>query len=57
MGYEDYTYSNYFYGRSANEGVPGNQGIAAQQIMVQGDGALKLCTDLLSGWILASAIR
>lgn len=40
-GYEDYTYSNYFIGRSEFEGTP------SQQIMVK-DGAFKVRTDLLS---------
>jgi hypothetical protein len=38
-GYEDYTYSNYFFGRNESEGV------ASQQIMMR-DGGLKLRTDL-----------
>lgn len=40
-GYEDYTYSNYFYGRNEFEGT------ANRQIMVR-DGAFKVRTDLLS---------
>ena len=41
-GYEDYTYSNYFFGRNENEGF------ASQQIMMR-DGGLKLRTDLFQG--------
>ena len=41
-GEEDYTYSNYFIGRSEFDGF------ASQQIMVR-DGGLKLRTDLFSG--------
>jgi hypothetical protein len=40
-GYEDYTYSDYFLGRSEFEGT------ASQQIMVR-DGAFKVRTDLLA---------
>ena len=40
-GYEDYTYSNYFYGRNEFEGAAG------QQIMIR-DGAFKVRTDLLN---------
>lgn len=40
-GYEDYTYSNYFYGRNEFEGG------ASQQIMIR-DGGFKVRTDLLS---------
>ncbi|HEX7844164.1 MAG TPA: hypothetical protein VF476_00105, partial [Chitinophagaceae bacterium] len=40
-GYEDYTYSDYFIGRSEFEGF------ASQQIMVR-DGAFKVRTDLLA---------
>ena len=47
-GEDDYTYSNYFLGRTAsatNSDKPvSNQGIAAQQIMIR-DGALKLRID------------
>jgi hypothetical protein len=43
-GYEDYTYSNYFRGRSEFEGL------ASQQIMMR-DGGFKLRTDLLSNKI------
>jgi hypothetical protein len=43
-GLDDYTYSNYFIGRSAYTGTPG-QGIAPHQIMVQGDGGLKVRLD------------
>ncbi|RYD83494.1 MAG: hypothetical protein EOP53_00710 [Sphingobacteriales bacterium] len=43
-GYEDYNYSNYFYGRNEFEGV------ATQQIMIR-DGAFKVRTDLLSNKI------
>jgi hypothetical protein len=39
-GYEDYTYSNYFFGRNAFDGFP------SQQIMIR-DGAFKVRTDLL----------
>ena len=41
-GYEDYTYSNYFFGRNENDGF------ASQQIMMR-DGGLKLRTDLFQG--------
>ncbi len=41
-GNEDYTYSNYFYGRNEF------QGFASQQIMMR-DGALKLRTDMFDG--------
>lgn len=41
-GEEDYTYSNYFFGRSEFEGF------ASQQIMMR-DGGLKLRTDLFAG--------
>ncbi len=40
-GYEDYTYSNFYIGRTAFEGFP------SQQIMIR-DGAFKVRTDLLS---------
>lgn len=40
-GYEDYTYSDYFFGRNRFEGL------ASQQIMVR-DGAFKVRTDLLA---------
>jgi len=43
-GSEDYTYSNYFYGRNEFEGV------STQQIMIR-DGAFKVRTDLLSSKI------
>jgi hypothetical protein len=47
-GEEDYTYSNYFIGRSASyandESVVKNSGLAAQQIMIR-DGAFKLRLD------------
>jgi hypothetical protein len=43
-GYEDYTYSNYFEGRSEYDGS------AAQQIMIR-DGAFKVRTDYLSNKI------
>ena len=43
-GYEDFTYSNYFYGRNEFEGF------ANQQIMIR-DGAFKVRTDLLSSKI------
>jgi hypothetical protein len=43
-GYEDYNYSNYFYGRNEFEGF------ANQQIMIR-DGAFKVRTDLLSNKI------
>lgn len=43
-GYEDYTYSNYFYGRNEFEGT------ATQQIMER-DGFFKVRTDLLSNKI------
>ncbi len=47
-GEEDYTYSNYFVGRSAsyanNASVDKNSGIAAQQIMIR-DGGLKMRLD------------
>lgn len=41
-GSEDYTYSNYFWGRNEFDGFPG------QQIMMR-DGGLKLRTDLFQG--------
>lgn len=41
-GYEDYTYSNYFFGREETTGF------ASQQIMMR-DGGLKLRTDLFQG--------
>lgn len=41
-GNEDYTYSNYFFGRNETEGF------ASQQIMMR-DGGLKLRTDLFQG--------
>jgi hypothetical protein len=40
-GYEDYTYSNYFFGRNEFEGF-------ASQQMMNRDGAFKVRTDLLS---------
>ncbi len=40
-GYEDYTYSNYFYGRNQTDGF------SSQQIMIK-DGGFKVKTDLLS---------
>lgn len=40
-GYEDYTYSNYFFGRNEFEGA------SSQQIMIR-DGGFKVRTDLLS---------
>ena len=43
-GYEDFDYSNYFYGRNEFEGF------ANQQIMIR-DGAFKVRTDLLSNKI------
>ncbi|MDB5202359.1 MAG: family metallopeptidase [Ferruginibacter sp.] len=43
-GYEDYTFSNYFYGRNEFKGF------ASQQIMIR-DGAFKVRTDLLSSKI------
>lgn len=43
-GYEDYTYSNYFYGRNEFEGL------SSQQIMIQ-DGGFKVRTDLLASKI------
>ncbi|UEG48817.1 M1 family metallopeptidase [Ferruginibacter lapsinanis] len=53
-GYEDYTYSNYFYGRNEFEGA------ASQQIMER-DGFFKVRTDLLSdkigktdNWLIAA---
>jgi hypothetical protein len=45
-GYEDYTYSNYFFGRNGVGG--GDIGVADQQIMMR-DGGLKLRTDIFSG--------
>ncbi|MCX8019615.1 MAG: M1 family metallopeptidase [Chitinophagaceae bacterium] len=52
-GYEDYTYSDYFIGRNAFEGLP------SQQIMIR-DGAFKVRTDLLASevgkndnWLMA----
>lgn len=52
-GYEDYTYSNYFIGRSAY------QGLLSQQVMMR-DGGFKARTDLLSNkvgktdnWLMA----
>jgi hypothetical protein len=48
-GQDDYTYSNYFLGRSAATNNPAkpvsNEGIAAQQVMIR-DGGLKLRMDL-----------
>jgi hypothetical protein len=41
-GYEDYTYSNYFFGRSETDGLAGQQ-------MMMRDGGLKLRTDLFQG--------
>jgi hypothetical protein len=56
-GNEDYTYSNYFFGRNENEGF------ASQQMMMR-DGGLKLRTDLFQGlqgrsddWIAAININ
>ncbi|MEO6915382.1 MAG: M1 family aminopeptidase, partial [Chitinophagaceae bacterium] len=53
-GYEDYTYSNYFYGRNKFEGF------STQQMMIR-DGAFKVRTDLLSNktgktdnWLMAA---
>jgi hypothetical protein len=43
-GYEDYTYSNYFFGRNEYDKIP------SQQIMMR-DGAFKVRTDLLSNKI------
>ncbi len=46
-GEEDYTYSNYFIGRSAsgaNNGVVDNKGLGARQIMIR-DGGFKLILD------------
>ena len=52
-GYEDYTYSNYFIGRSEYEGT------LSQQVMIR-DGGFKVRTDLLSNkvgktddWLIA----
>ncbi|MBC8034380.1 MAG: hypothetical protein H7Y03_09550 [Chitinophagaceae bacterium] len=51
-GEEDYTYSNYFIGRTASYGFENalvrNGGIAAQQVMLR-DGGFKLRTDQFSG--------
>jgi hypothetical protein len=48
-GTEDYTYSNYFLGRSASSSfgqIPvSNSGIAAQQVMISNTGGLKLRLD------------
>lgn len=46
-GQEDYTYSNYFIGRSAsgaNNGVVDNKGLGARQVMIR-DGGFKLILD------------
>ncbi len=51
-GLDDYTYSSYFAGRSASvsngETPVKNAGIAAQQVMIQNSGGLKMRTDLFS---------
>ncbi len=51
-GEDDYTYSNYFAGRSASSSNPelpvANNGIAGQQIMIQNGGGLKLRMDKYS---------
>jgi hypothetical protein len=51
-GIDDYTYSNYFVGRSASTGngqTPvTNAGIAAQQVMIQNSGGLKFRPDIFS---------
>lgn len=51
-GVDDYTYSSYFLGRTASvsngETPVKNAGVAAQQIMVQNSGGLKLRPDLFS---------
>ena len=51
-GEDDYTYSNYFVGRSASSSNPelpiANNGLAGQQIMVQNGGGLKLRMDQYS---------
>lgn len=51
-GLDDYTYSSYFLGRSASvsngETPVKNAGIAAQQVMTQNSGGLKLRPDLFS---------
>ncbi|MEO9022453.1 MAG: M1 family metallopeptidase [Ginsengibacter sp.] len=48
-GSDDYTYSNYFLGRTASSSyadIPvGNDGLAAQQIMIQNTGGLKFRLD------------
>lgn len=56
-GYEDYTYSNYFFGRNDFEGI------ASQQMMIR-DGGFKIRTDLLSNkvgtsddWLAAANIN
>ncbi len=50
-GEEDYTYSNYFLGRTASianaDGIVSNKGLGAQQIMMR-DGGLKLILDQYS---------
>jgi hypothetical protein len=62
-GTDDYTYSNYFLGRTASTSYGNiplkNDGIAAQQIMIQNTGGLKFRLDPVSGrwqsenWIAA----
>ncbi len=51
-GDDDYTYSHYFAGRSASSANPdlpvANKGLAAQQVMIQNTGGLKLRMDKYS---------
>jgi hypothetical protein len=51
-GVDDYTYSNYFLGRSAStangETPVKNAGLAAQQVMIQNSGGLKFRPDIFS---------
>lgn len=51
-GTDDYTYSNYFLGRTAStsngETPVKNAGVAAQQVMIQNSGGLKFRTDMFS---------
>ncbi len=48
-GFDDYTYSNYFSGRTASSAnsqpLVKNAGVAAQQVMIQNGGGLKLRLD------------
>lgn len=67
-GEDDYTYSQYFVGRSASSANPdlpvSNKGLASQQLMIQNTGGLKLRMDKYSflqgqssNWVAAVNLR